>query len=172
MVISKGDGAKDFSEDTPMLQIRKLERYATHYPVITHFFIPYSQPGESMRTYKISDREQSGQALVNAGLSVRFDKQGRVDKARIIYGGLSYLSVEALETEKFLLGRAWDGVTLADALSRLKGELSALTTPLPGDNSGRQALGEALFYRFFLSTALQLGGGLVAPPNVSGGKSL
>ncbi len=153
--------------ETPPLVSERNDQF----PVFLHFFIPDGKPGEIVRTYKVARRSQNGQAIVNAGFRVRFG-EGKVKEIRIVYGGLGYNSIAAVDTENFLLGktasgkagRTWSRKTLAGALETLHKELEKRTVELPGgagtldlttDVDYRISLAKALFYRFFLDVALE-----------------
>lgn len=139
--------------------------------VFINFFIPYSQTGEYVRTYRVADREQDGQAFVNAGFRVRFDKKNRVQEAVLIFGGIGYNSISASKTGKSLKGAAWNEETLTKALESLSKELETLTEMRPNDDNNKKyriSLAEALFYRFYLDIIQKVAPGTVKPSYLSG----
>ncbi|MCP4710761.1 MAG: hypothetical protein GY869_19215, partial [Planctomycetes bacterium] len=144
-----------------MLKIPNLDKTPTsdQLPpdaVFLDFFIPYTRTGDYVRTYKVADREQDGQALVNAGIRVRFDKNKHVREAVIIFGGIGYNSVSAEDTGTFLKGKPWNRETLAAALKKLSAELGTLVQKRTDNSDNREyriKLARELFYRFYLDIA-------------------
>lgn len=143
--------------------------------VFIDFFIPYAQPGEYVRTYKVADRDQDGQAFVNAGFRVCFDGKKNVKDAVLIFGGIGYNSVSADETVKKLKGHPWNPGTLTASMTALEKELTGIAAnqPIYGKNREyRIPLAVGLFYRFFMEVALNIDPSIVPQSSRSGAESL
>ncbi|MCP4214438.1 MAG: molybdopterin-dependent oxidoreductase [bacterium] len=163
-----------------MLDIPPLYATPTQDPmpldaVFLDFFIPYTLPGDYVRTYKTADRGQDGQAYVNAGFRIRFDQKKQVEEALLIFGGIGYNSVAAKDTAAFLKGKTWNSETLGAALKKLLTELDTLAKDRPNDGNTRAyriSLARDLFYRFYLDIAHKTAPGTVKAPYLSGATPL
>lgn len=141
--------------------------------VFLSFSIPYSNPKEYFRTFKVARRLENGQGAVNAGFRVQLDDNNKVADTTLLYGGLGFKTVAAAETAAYLQGKPWDEKTLAGSLAVLNKELKTLAKPLPitgYTQTYRRALAENLFYKFFLYTARKADTAEVNPVNVSAAK--
>jgi xanthine dehydrogenase small subunit len=96
---------------------------------------------------KLAKRPTDDISIVVAAFALGFDGTGRIDHARLAYGGVAALPLRALRTEAFLLGRPLDADTVAMAAAMLAGEF----TPLSDHRAGagyRRALCGQLFAKF------------------------
>ncbi len=147
-------GLKEFSL-TEMPAVKDLPEDA----VILSFHIPYTHFREYVQTYRISRRVQMAHPIVNAGFRFRLSegKNGVVEKATIIYGGLASLNCRVPKTEQFLLGKPLNKETLKSALLVLKKEVKEITIPMEEEGISteyRLQLAENFFYKFFLHIVL------------------
>ena len=156
------------------------------------FRIPYTQEREYVRTFKIRRRNEDSHAIVNAGFWVRFDAEMRVADCRIVYNGikadyklesttygLKFHPITVEETRAALLGKAWNEDTLREALTTLVSEVAAYEPPTNAAGkpfeigqipfSYRASLAETLFYKFFVSVAVEAESGVVSPKVRSAG---
>ncbi|HEY4640059.1 MAG TPA: molybdopterin cofactor-binding domain-containing protein [Thermoanaerobaculia bacterium] len=138
------------------------------------FFIPYSQDGDEIETFKIAYRDQNSHAVVNAGFVARLDKKGTVKSATVIYGGLANMPSQMTKTEAVMIGQPWSDATLQAALDVLAGEVASVIRPMPGVNflpaGYRESLCETLLYKYFLHVANERFPKEVQPENRSGGE--
>ena len=88
--------------------------------VILRYHIPFTREHEWARTYKVALREVNAHAIVNAGLRVRFADDATVAEASAVLGGIGPVAFHAAGLERLLIGRRWDGDTLAAALGQLR----------------------------------------------------
>src|ERR1700723_2686577 len=133
--------------------------------VIVGFSIPLTRVGEYVRTYKVASRQQNAHAIVNAGFRVRIESR-LVSHATLAFGGIDRRTIRATDTEKLLLGQAWNDHTLEKALTVLAGEIRPHLFPFPDSllfpDEYRISLAKQLFYKFFVSVADELAPSTVA----------
>ncbi len=89
--------------------------------------VPLPRPGARFDTFKVSKRRELDISIVAAGLAVGVGTDGRIDHARLAFGGVAATPVRARETEALLVGRAFDDETLRLAKARLAAELEPIS---------------------------------------------
>src|SRR5258708_5942509 len=62
--------------------------------------------------FKVAKRRMDDISTVAAGMAVDLDATGRVQRARIAYGGVAPVPLRATQAEEALLGRAWNESTI------------------------------------------------------------
>ncbi|CAG8794341.1 16286_t:CDS:1, partial [Cetraspora pellucida] len=88
--------------------------------ILKNIFIPCSKQGQFSRAYKQAKRRDDDIAIVNAGLSVLLDDDNKVKEASFAFGGMSWVTVRAPESENFVLGKKWGNQNvLNDLLEKL-----------------------------------------------------
>ncbi|PZC72656.1 hypothetical protein B5X24_HaOG210767 [Helicoverpa armigera] len=103
-------------------------------------------------------RAQSTHAIVNIGCLYQLDSTNVVQRARIVYGGLSSNFVRAIATETFLVGKSlFTNETLQAALKVLDGEMIVEANPPEPAVEYRRFVAKALFYKGLLT---------LCPPNI------
>ncbi|MDQ4082324.1 MAG: molybdopterin-dependent oxidoreductase, partial [Actinomycetota bacterium] len=160
------------SRTVPVLELPAFDELRGGY-VITAVRIPYTSPGDHVKTYKVARREQNAHALVNAGFRVRLDAARNVVAATIVYGGIGTFPVTAVKTETALRGAPWTWETCAAAAALLRRELEVRIAPLPDDGVSaefRLSLAVDLFQKFFVHVALQVDPAIVPPEWRSAGE--
>jgi len=99
--------------------------------------------------YSVVRRHSGERAMICAAFSVMVDAQGRVEEARLCYGGIGQYALRANESEELLKGGLW-GTKLAGRVERcLRGEFSGRVA---GGESGveyRNAMVCGLWRKFF-----------------------
>ena len=135
---------------------------------IDEFFVAYRktalQPGEILKTivlprisegvvvrkkfYKVSKRREMDISTVAGCFSVQLDDSEAISHARLAFGGVSAMPVRARKTEQALIGKKWNGKTIADALPILAREFTPISD-VRGSASYRQRLITDLLQKFF-----------------------
>ena len=87
--------------------------------VLWQYAVPHTRRQEYVRTYKTALREENAHSIVNAGMRVRFGKDGKAEDVAIVLGGIGPLAFHARRAEAAITGRAWKPGVLAAALSAL-----------------------------------------------------
>jgi xanthine dehydrogenase/oxidase len=128
--------------------------------MFVHFDIPWTEPGEHVRTFRVARRPQMAHPIVNAGFRCRLDVDGRAipGSITVVFGGLASCNGRMPRTEAALAGRRWDAATLRDALAVLDDEVASVMVPMESegfttDYRARLALG--FFYKFYVHVAEQ-----------------
>ncbi len=98
-------------------------------------------------SHKLAKRPSDDISIVAASFALGFDAAGRITHARLAFGGVAAIPRRAVAVEEFLLGRALDADTVAEAASRLRGEFEPLSDHRAGADY-RRALCASLFEKF------------------------
>ncbi|CAA6660108.1 unnamed protein product [Spirodela intermedia] len=121
--------------------------------ILLSIFLPWTRPYEFVKEFKQAHRRDDDIALVNAGMRV-FVKENHqnweVVDASIVFGGVAPVSLAAVRTESFIVGKTWDKKLLHDALSNLKEEISLGEDAPGGMIEFRKSLTLSFFFKFFL----------------------
>ena len=137
-------GARELPADDFFLAYRKTARAPDE--LVTHVVVP-RRPGLYTAAHKVAKRQTDDISIVLGVFALALDGAGRVAHARLAYGGVAAVPQRAHAVEQFLLGRALDEATVAEAVRRLE----AAFTPLSDHRAAadyRRALCGALFARF------------------------
>ncbi|MBH9576270.1 molybdopterin cofactor-binding domain-containing protein [Inhella proteolytica] len=148
--------------------------------ILLRYHVPYTAPRELMRTFKVALREINAHSIVNAGLRVRFGADGRVEQARVVYGGIGPIAFQLHELEQWLQGQAWNAALLAGGLQRVRAAVRSRLeatrermAALPDEgftDAYRSHLAESFFYQFFIWVAEQVAPESVPPALRSAGQ--
>lgn len=150
-----------------------------HDEVITTVTIPYTQPNQYVEAYKQARRREDDIAIVNAGFNVSLDDsvsintccwhlihhssfsftnvlQGRVTAARLAFGGLAPYTMQAKQTQEFLVGKQWNQDTFEKAVDILKEEVALKDGTPGGMEKYRTTLALSFFFKYYLSVAQKM----------------
>ena len=132
---------------------------------------------EYVLSYKQSRRREDDLAIVNAGLRVVIEDlngtqgQWRIGDCTLVYGGMSKTTVMASDTQKALIGRytnfisiissrldpnyyrEWNEATLQEAIHLLSEELQLSTDAPGGMPEYRKSLVTSFFFKFYLTVS-------------------
>ncbi|MDH5492837.1 MAG: FAD binding domain-containing protein, partial [Myxococcales bacterium] len=111
--------------------------------VIVSILLPSAVPTLS-RFYKVSKRVLDDISTVAAAFALHLDTEGRIERARLAYGGVAATPKRAMEAEAALIGLPW-GVEAVDAARPL---LEAAFQPLD-DHRGSAAYRKEMVVRLF-----------------------
>ncbi|XP_022826463.1 xanthine dehydrogenase 1-like [Spodoptera litura] len=120
--------------------------------IILNVMLPPLSDEYKFFSYKLMPRAQSAHAIVNMGCLYKLTATNRVDRARIVYGGLSPKFLRAVATESFLLRKPlFDNTTLQGALAVLEGEMIVEPKPPEPSVEYRRFLAKSLFFKGLLT---------------------
>lgn len=111
---------------------------------------PTPTTARRLRAYKISKRYDSDISALCAVLSVRVD-HGRVQQARLVFGGMAAIVKRAAAAEAAMLGQPWTEATVAAAARALSQDFQPLTD-LRASANYRLRVAANLLRRFWLET--------------------
>lgn len=139
---------------------------------LVRFQVPWSEPGERVRTFRVARRPQMAHPIVNAGFRCRLDAEGRsvAGEVVVVFGGLASCNARLPKIEAALAGRRWDSATLREALPVLASEVDSMMIPMEGEGfttEYRRALALGFFYKFYLHVANEVCPGEIDPVNLS-----
>jgi xanthine dehydrogenase small subunit len=112
--------------------------------------IPKRDESMQIRCYKLCKRFDQDISAVCASFALKL-KDNRVDSITIALGGMAAIPKRAIETEKLLLGKAWDKEVVSEGMETLKQDFSPLSDMRASANYRQQAASN-LLYRFYLET--------------------
>lgn len=141
--------AKDF-----FLGYRKVDLRPSE--ILLSIFLPWTRPFEFVKEFKQAHRRDDDIAIVNAGMRVFLEeKEGKwkVSDASVVFGGVAPVTLSALKTECFLLGKSWDTELLQGALEKLSEDISLPENVPGGMVEFRRSLTLSFFFKFFLWVA-------------------
>ena len=118
--------------------------------VLAWIKVPRPTPGEILRAYKISKRQDDDISAVCLVLRLTLD-QGRVQQASIGVGGVAATPVRARATEAALQGQTWSAATVQAAGTVLRGEFSPISDMRASSAYRREVLGN-LMQRLWLDS--------------------
>jgi xanthine dehydrogenase small subunit len=108
--------------------------------------IPKPLP-DAIRFFKASKRRLDDISTVAACFALRLDRTGRVDAARIAYGGVAEVPRRVNQAEDELIGRPWNDTTLRRAQRAVERALQPLSDHR-GSAAYRLALAQRLLEKF------------------------
>lgn len=142
---------------------RKVDLH--HDEVLTSVVIPYSHENQYVEAYKQARRREDDIAIVNAGFNVALDDSGRVTSARLAFGGLAPFTLQAKETQAFLVGKQWNQDTFENAVDVLRKEVTLKEGTPGGMEKYRTTLALSFFFKYYLAVAQKMKNGPVIPPS-------
>jgi len=165
--------ASPIGDSAPLLlalgaEVRIASRSGTRSVPLDAFFTGYRRtallPGQLLvsirvpkplpqivRFYKVAKRRLDDISTVAAAFALDLDRAGRVEMARLAYGGVAAVPTRALAAEESLIGRYWD----LPAVERAQAEVARQLTPMSdhrGSAAYRLAMAQSLFGKFFHET--------------------
>lgn len=132
--------------------------------VIIDIRIPLPPPNarEITKAYKQAKRKDDDIAIVTSAFRVRLDKDGSVSEVSLVYGGMAPMTIKALRTMEFLLGKTWYSSTTLNGSMKCIAEDFNLKYDVPGGMASyRRTLAISLFFRFWHEVISDLGLGNV-----------
>ncbi|XP_065866854.1 xanthine dehydrogenase 1-like isoform X2 [Euphorbia lathyris] len=129
--------------------------------VLLSVFLPWTRPFEFVKEFKQAHRRDDDIAIVNAGMRVFLEEKGEewiVSDAAIAYGGVAPLSLSAIKTKEFLIGKNWNQELLLGALKVLETNILIKEDAPGGMVEFRRSLTLSFFFKFFLWISQQMNG--------------
>ncbi len=103
---------------------------------------------QHMGFFKVAKRRMDDISTVAAGMAVDLNTAGRVQRARIAYGGVAPVPLRATQVEEALLGRAWNESTIHSVQEILERTLQPISDHR-GSAAYRLALAQSLLEKFW-----------------------
>ena len=118
--------------------------------VLARILVPHPAPGEFLRAYKVSKRQDDDISAVCLVLNLDI-ADGTVQRASIGAGGVAATPARARQTEAALTGQPWTEATAQRAAAVLQAEFSPISDMRASGAYRRQVLG-SLLQRYWLET--------------------
>ncbi|XP_050304513.1 xanthine dehydrogenase-like isoform X2 [Anthonomus grandis grandis] len=141
--------------------------------VLQAIHIPFSTPTQYFKAYKQARRREDDIAIVNCATNVTFRENTNViSKISFGFGGMSFKTVNAPQTEQFLVGKPWTRETLEESYAYLLEDLPLDPSAPGGMIQYRKSLVLSLFTKEFLAISEQLQQGTLDPREMSGAEAI
>ncbi|XVF19260.1 hypothetical protein REPUB_Repub11eG0094600 [Reevesia pubescens] len=129
--------------------------------ILLSIFLPWTRPFEYVKEFKQAHRRDDDIAIVNAGMRVCLEEKSEewvVSDASVAYGGVAPLSLCAIKTKEFLIGKKWNQDLLQGALNVLRTDIVLKEDAPGGMVEFRNSLTLSFFFKFFLWVKHQIEG--------------
>ncbi|OMO78014.1 Aldehyde oxidase/xanthine dehydrogenase, a/b hammerhead [Corchorus olitorius] len=129
--------------------------------ILLSIFLPWTRPFEYVKEFKQAHRRDDDIAIVNAGMRVYLEEKGEdwvVSDASIAYGGVAPLSLFAIKSKEFLIGKKWNQNMLQGALNALQTDILLKEDAPGGMVEFRKSLTLSFFFKFFLGVSHEIEG--------------
>ncbi|XP_040828095.1 aldehyde oxidase 4 [Ochotona curzoniae] len=119
--------------------------------IVLSVYIPYSTQWHFVTGLRQAQRQENASAIVNAGMSVKFeDGTNTVKDFQMFYGNVASTVVSAKQTCRQLLGRPWDDQMLSDACRLVLDEIHIPPAAKGGMVEYKRTLIISLLFKFYL----------------------
>jgi xanthine dehydrogenase/oxidase len=128
--------------------------------VLASIRIPLTQEkNEFFRAYKQAKRKDDDIAIVTTAFKLRLNKDGVVEEANLVYGGMAPTTVAAKQANGFLVGKKFAELETLEGAMNALGQDFDLQFSVPGGMASyRKSLALGFFYRFYHEVMQSLGG--------------
>lgn len=129
--------------------------------ILLSVFLPWTRRFEHVKEFKQAHRRDDDIALVNAGMRVYLEEKDQkwiVSDACIVYGGVAAISLSAVRTKDYLIGKAWNKELLQLSLEMLRQDIVISEDAPGGMVEFRKSLTLSFFFKFFLWVCHQMDG--------------
>uniref|UniRef100_A0A8C6EJW0 FAD-binding PCMH-type domain-containing protein n=1 Tax=Microcebus murinus TaxID=30608 RepID=A0A8C6EJW0_MICMU len=148
-LISK-DGQRQIPLNGPFLE-RSPEANLKSEEIVLSVSIPYSTQWHYVSGLRLAQRQENAFAIVNAGMSVKFEDGTNVIKElQMFYGSVGPTVVSASQSCKQLIGRRWDDQMLSDACRWVLDEIYIPPAAEGGMVEYKRTLIISLLFKFYL----------------------
>jgi xanthine dehydrogenase small subunit len=149
LVLRKGKKSRELSLDEFYVAYQKTALEPGEF--VERIRVPHRAPDAHLRTYKISKRfDQDISAVCGAFLIVL--KRGRIESARIAYGGMAATPKRASAAERALTGREWNESAVRAAMASLADDYAPLTD-MRATGAYRKSVARNLLHKFWIETS-------------------
>jgi len=115
--------------------------------LLVSILLPKPLP-QNVRFFKAAKRRMDDISTIAAGFAVNLGASGRIEHARVAYGGVAPVPMRAVEAEESLQGRSWDETTIRRAQAILERSLKPISDHR-GSAAYRLALAQSLLEKFW-----------------------
>ncbi len=117
--------------------------------IITGIRIPVPDKETIIKSYKVSKRKDLDISTVSACFSLKL-KAGKVEEVILAYGGMAAFTKRALQTEKYLEGKAWNEKNIQAAMAYIEKDFLPISDARAGKEM-RMIAAENLLLKFVFS---------------------
>ena len=115
--------------------------------LLVSILVPKPLP-QQVRFFKAAKRRMDDISTIAAGMAVNIDDSGRVQHARLAYGGVAPVPMRAVEAEESLLGQPWNETSIHRAQRILERSIKPISDHR-GSAEYRLALAQSLLEKFW-----------------------
>ncbi|XP_062958710.1 aldehyde oxidase 4 [Cynocephalus volans] len=148
-LVSK-EGERQIPLNGPFLE-RSPEANLKTEEIVLSVYIPYCTQWHFVSGFRLAQRQENAFAIVNAGMSVKFEDGTNIVKdLQMFYGSVGPTIFSASQTCKQLIGRQWDDQMLSDACRLVLDEICIPPAARGGMVEYRRTLITSLLFKFYL----------------------
>ncbi|XP_060040134.1 aldehyde oxidase 4-like [Erinaceus europaeus] len=148
--VASKEGRRQISLNGPFLE-KSPEANLKLEEIVLSVFIPYSMQWHFVSGLRQAQRQENAFAIVNAGMSVKFeDGTDTIKDLRMFYGGVGPTVVSACQTCKQLIGRQWNDQMLSEVCRLVLTEIDIPPAAEGGMVEYRRTLVISLLFKFYL----------------------
>jgi xanthine dehydrogenase small subunit len=115
--------------------------------LLVSILVPKPLP-QQVRFFKAAKRRMDDISTIAAGMAVNIDASGRVQHARLAFGGVAPIPLRAIEAEESLLGQPWNEISIHRAQRILERSIKPISDHR-GSAAYRLALAQSLLEKFW-----------------------
>jgi xanthine dehydrogenase small subunit len=149
VVLGSVKGKREVSLDHYFVGYRKTARKADE--LIMSVVIPKLKNGAAVRSFKVSKRKDLDISTLSAGFRLDAEKDGRVKKIVLAYGGMAEKTMRATTAEHFLLGKKWNRQTVELAMPLIDNDFTPISDAR-GSAEFRKIAARNLLLKFWRET--------------------
>jgi xanthine dehydrogenase small subunit len=149
LVLRKGSERRELPLEAFFLDYRKQDRQPGEF--VESVLVPKLPADALFHISKISKRFDEDISAVCGAFYLALDQAGRVNEARLAYGGMAGIPKRAKAAEAALLGRSWDEAAVATAIAALPDDFTPLTD-MRASAAYRLKIAGNLLRRFLIET--------------------
>lgn len=149
IVIKRSNGERTMPVKEFIIDYRKTALLPVE--IIYKIIIPIPGNHVQLKSYKVSKRKTLDISTISGAFSLGTDYKGVVTKIILAFGGVAPMTVRAIKTEQFLLGKIWDEKTVENAAQDLYDEFTPISD-VRGSDEFRRVLTANLLRKLYRET--------------------
>jgi xanthine dehydrogenase small subunit len=124
LVLRRGQARRELPLEDFFIDYGKQDRAPSEF--VERIIVPKPAPGLRFRAYKISKRFDQDISSVLGAFAIKL-ADGKVESARIAYGGMAATPKRARHAEEALQGKRWEQATVDAAMAALEQDFSPIS---------------------------------------------
>ncbi|PWA82587.1 xanthine dehydrogenase [Artemisia annua] len=129
--------------------------------ILLSVMLPWTRQFEYVKEFKQAHRRDDDIALVNGGMRVYLEKNNNkwtVSDACVVFGGVAPVSLSAVKTKDYIIGKVWNKELLQNSLEILTQDVVISENAPGGMVEFRKSLTLSFFFKFYMWVCHQMDG--------------